>query len=196
MGAQRHLPHLHEHDSRAPPPPNDEALTLPLDQEELRMLSIFHKSFNLPGLRFGLVRPVIEDDYYPPDDDFEHDTDADPQPVLPPPQPASRSARNASSSSSQPRRPRPVYEEPDTSEQLSALLQKTRAMHLAADQVLAGEGDAPEIEDEAIGIEDPEPYAQPVHQRQVLSRPGSSSVRPGSSGASKPSSASGRRPRW
>ena len=38
------------------------------------MLAVFHKSFNLPGLRYGLVTPVAKDDYYPPE---EHDTNAD-----------------------------------------------------------------------------------------------------------------------
>ena len=47
---------------------------LPLDREELEMLAVFHKSFNLPGLRYGLVTPVAKDDYYPPE---EHNTNAD-----------------------------------------------------------------------------------------------------------------------
>ena len=204
MGAQRHLPELHDHDTtrdaRPPPPINDDELTMPIDQDELRMLNIFHKSFNLPGLRFGLVRPVLDDDYYPPDEDF--DTEPEPaQPEQPPSMSAVGSQSRSAASSSQPRRPRPVYEEPDSSQQLAALLQKTKAMQLAADKVLAGEGDAPKIddEDEPIGIEDPQDYAAPVHQRKVLSRPGSSSARPSSSGSSKPLSASGRaqpRQRW
>ena len=57
-----------------PRPPDDVGDPLPLDREELEMLAVFHKSFNLPGLRFGLVTPVAKDDYYPPE---EHDTNAD-----------------------------------------------------------------------------------------------------------------------
>ena len=59
-----------------PRPPDDVggADPLPLDREELEMLAVFHKSFNLPGLRYGLVTPVAKDDYYPPE---EHDTNAD-----------------------------------------------------------------------------------------------------------------------
>ena len=59
-----------------PRPPDDVggADPLPLDREELEMLAVFHKSFNLPGLRYGLVTPVAKDDYYPPE---EHNTNAD-----------------------------------------------------------------------------------------------------------------------
>ena len=57
-----------------PRPPDDVGDPLPLDREELEMLAVFHKSFNLPGLRYGLVTPVAKDDYYPPE---EHDTNAD-----------------------------------------------------------------------------------------------------------------------
>ena len=59
-----------------PRPPDDVGATdpLPLDREELEMLAVFHKSFNLPGLRYGLVTPVAKDDYYPPE---EHNTNAD-----------------------------------------------------------------------------------------------------------------------
>ncbi|KAL3894173.1 MAG: hypothetical protein SGPRY_013878, partial [Prymnesium sp.] len=38
---------------------------LVLEREELRMLQIFHRSFNLPGIRLGLVNPVCTDDYFP-----------------------------------------------------------------------------------------------------------------------------------
>ena len=41
---------------------------LVLDKEELEMLQTFHRSFNLPGLRYGLVTPVAKEDYYPPDE--------------------------------------------------------------------------------------------------------------------------------
>ena len=57
-----------------PRPPDDVGDPLPLDREELEMLAVFHKSFNLPGLRYGLVTPVAKDDYYPPE---EHNTNAD-----------------------------------------------------------------------------------------------------------------------
>ena len=54
----------------APPSP-DPTLeeTLPLDKDELRQLEIFHRSFNLPGLRLGLVRPVCTEDYLPEEDE-------------------------------------------------------------------------------------------------------------------------------
>ena len=35
------------------------------------MLNVFHRSFNLPGLRYGLFTPVAKEDYYPPE---EHQT--------------------------------------------------------------------------------------------------------------------------
>ena len=141
------------------------------------MLKIFHKSFNLPGLRHGLVRPVLEDDYYPPD--FEEE----------PPRPAASSSGGGGSSGAR-RSRRPVYEEPDRAAELQALLQQTRAMHLDVDRTLAGEV-AETIDDEAIGEElEPASAAAHAHQRQVLRRPGSS-------GTSKPSSATGRaRGRW
>jgi hypothetical protein len=49
---------------------NDELLPgveqdLVLDRDELQMLEIFHRSFNLPGLRLGLVRPHCSEDYFP-----------------------------------------------------------------------------------------------------------------------------------
>ena len=42
---------------------------LVLDAEELAALQTFHKSFNLPGLRFGLVNAVCRDDHFPPEDE-------------------------------------------------------------------------------------------------------------------------------
>mmetsp|Transcript_39913 Transcript_39913/g.105449 ORF Transcript_39913/g.105449 Transcript_39913/m.105449 type:complete len:162 (+) Transcript_39913:71-556(+) len=62
-----------EHDSQPPPPPVD-PLDLVLDREELEMLKIFHRSFKLPGLQFGLLKPVCYEDYYPEDE--AHDTPA------------------------------------------------------------------------------------------------------------------------
>eukprot|EP00327_Prymnesium_parvum_P006711 CAMPEP_0182819252 /NCGR_PEP_ID=MMETSP0006_2-20121128/12475_1 /TAXON_ID=97485 /ORGANISM="Prymnesium parvum, Strain Texoma1" /LENGTH=175 /DNA_ID=CAMNT_0024945805 /DNA_START=18 /DNA_END=546 /DNA_ORIENTATION=+ len=38
---------------------------LVLEKDELEMLRIFHRSFNLPGLRLGLINPVCADDYFP-----------------------------------------------------------------------------------------------------------------------------------
>lgn len=38
---------------------------LVLEKEELEMLRIFHRSFNLPGLRLGIINPVCVDDYFP-----------------------------------------------------------------------------------------------------------------------------------
>mgnify|MGYP001212668245 CR=1 FL=1 len=40
-----------------------------LDREELEMLNVFHRSFNLPGLRYGLFKPVAKEDYYPLEED-------------------------------------------------------------------------------------------------------------------------------
>ena len=41
---------------------------LALDTEDLRALKIFHRSFNLPGIRLGLVAPVSRDEYFPPEE--------------------------------------------------------------------------------------------------------------------------------
>jgi hypothetical protein len=51
------------------PPPGLGDPTLLLDADELRMLEIFHRSFNLPGLRLGLVKPVCSEDYLPQEDE-------------------------------------------------------------------------------------------------------------------------------
>lgn len=56
-------------------PPLDDGnveLDLVLDREELDMLKVFHRSFNLPGLRHGLLNPVCKDDYFPPEEGDEH----------------------------------------------------------------------------------------------------------------------------
>ena len=50
------------------PDGDDVCLDLVLDREDLDALRIFHKSFNLPGLRFGLLNPICSDDYYPEDE--------------------------------------------------------------------------------------------------------------------------------
>ena len=42
-----------------------ESSDLVLDREDLEALHIFHRSFNLPGLRLGLINPVCADDYFP-----------------------------------------------------------------------------------------------------------------------------------
>ena len=66
-----------------PRPPDDVGVEysdpLLLDREELEMLAVFHKSFNLPGLRYGLVTPVAKEDYYPPE---EHNPNADQPPAV------------------------------------------------------------------------------------------------------------------
>ena len=51
-------------------PPLDAADLEPLvlDPDELKALQIFHRSFNLPGIRLGLVTPVSQDDYFPPEE--------------------------------------------------------------------------------------------------------------------------------
>ena len=56
------------------PPEDIGTEDLVLDPDDLRALQIFHKSFNLPGLRLGLVSPISRDDYYP--DDFEEEGSA------------------------------------------------------------------------------------------------------------------------
>ena len=60
-------------DAAPPPPPpvGVDALDLVLDRDELEMLKVFDKSFKLPGLKHGLLKPVCSEDYYPEDDDFE-----------------------------------------------------------------------------------------------------------------------------
>lgn len=50
------------------PDGDDGCLDLVLDREDLEALRVFHKSFNLPGLRFGLLNPICSDDYYPEDE--------------------------------------------------------------------------------------------------------------------------------
>ena len=42
-----------------------ESSDLVLEREELEMLRTFHRSFNLPGLRLGLINPICADDYFP-----------------------------------------------------------------------------------------------------------------------------------
>ena len=54
-------------DVAPPPPPPVDALDLVLDKDELEMLQIFHRSFKLPGLQHGLLKPVCTDDYFPED---------------------------------------------------------------------------------------------------------------------------------
>lgn len=56
---------LHE---RPPVDEGDPEMDLVLDREELEMLKVFHRSFNLPGLRHGLLNPVCKEDYYPPEE--------------------------------------------------------------------------------------------------------------------------------
>jgi len=56
---------LHE---RPPVDDGDPEMDLVLDREELEMLKVFHRSFNLPGLRHGLLNPVCKEDYYPPEE--------------------------------------------------------------------------------------------------------------------------------
>ena len=55
------------------PPDGVDALDLVLERDELEALQVFHRSFNLPGLRFGLLNPVCDEDYYPPDHEEEED---------------------------------------------------------------------------------------------------------------------------
>lgn len=106
----------------APPAPAAPAaepsaeVDLPLDQEELDMLAIFHKSFNLPGLRLGLVKPVLEGDYYPPDEDFADEA---------PPEPVAEA--------------QDVWEEPSFADELAALRAETQALTMRASAMLPAE---------------------------------------------------------
>uniref|UniRef100_A0A7S4FAT6 Uncharacterized protein n=1 Tax=Chrysotila carterae TaxID=13221 RepID=A0A7S4FAT6_CHRCT len=45
--------------------------SLVLDADELKALQIFHRSFNLPGLRYGLVQPIDKEDYFPPEEEVD-----------------------------------------------------------------------------------------------------------------------------
>lgn len=176
--------------ARHPPPvaAHDAELTLAIDAEEMRMLEIFHRSFNLPGLRLGLVKPVISEDYYPPDeDDFEPDPDEE-EAAAPPP------ARAAPAAAAAPRRQRaPAYQEPDRAAELNALLAQTKGLRLEVDQTLAGEV-ADEVVEEAIELEGATAPGAGAHQRQVRAQRPSSGSRPHSAAGSRPQSAAGSKP--
>jgi len=101
-----------------PTPPAADALDMPLDKDELDMLAIFHKSFNLPGLRHGLIRPVLSTDYYPEEEDEEE-------------QPAAQQRDQRRSE------PRARYEEPSAASQLNELLRNTRNLHLEVRALLS-----------------------------------------------------------
>ena len=216
MGARRETPSRDSFAARfgandgvpvPPPPPTEEVL--PLDKEELDMLAIFHKSFNLPGLRHGLVRPVLDTDYFPEEEEEAVDEQS----------PSGRAAARA---------PRPRYEEPDAVEELKELLARTRGLQLEvnADATLSSihvlahacachheqvddalATDAPTVDDEideAIesAVDQQSTASRPVHgshQRQMrsvrpmsASRPPSSGLRPPSGGAT----ANARPRRW
>ena len=59
-----------------------ESTDLVLDREDLEALRIFHRSFNLPGIRLGLINPVCADDYFPSEErigvDVEPSVDREP----------------------------------------------------------------------------------------------------------------------
>eukprot|EP00966_Prymnesium_polylepis_P168633 3899470-Prymnesium_polylepis.2 len=52
-----------------------ESTDLVLEREDLEALRIFHRSFNLPGLRLGLINPVCADGYFPKEDEAAEDSD-------------------------------------------------------------------------------------------------------------------------
>lgn len=150
-------------------PPSDDALDLVLGRDELDMLEVFHRSFNLPGLRLGLLRPVCTDDYFP-----EEEEAAVVDPAI-----AAEAAAFAARAAN----------EPSAADELAKLLQKSTTLHAAVDEVLEEEIDtAPE----------PEPMVTlprvgtHTHSRSILRRP-SSGVRGGSS--SRPTSSGVRPPR-
>eukprot|EP00316_Scyphosphaera_apsteinii_P021337 CAMPEP_0119313148 /NCGR_PEP_ID=MMETSP1333-20130426/28047_1 /TAXON_ID=418940 /ORGANISM="Scyphosphaera apsteinii, Strain RCC1455" /LENGTH=164 /DNA_ID=CAMNT_0007317905 /DNA_START=18 /DNA_END=513 /DNA_ORIENTATION=+ len=72
MGARRcdeHTATVQAVTAPAVNPPDIDVEPLVLDNDELKALHIFHRSFNLPGLRLGLVNAVSKDDYFPPDEE-------------------------------------------------------------------------------------------------------------------------------
>ena len=169
------------------------AQVLPLDREELRMLEVFHRSFNLPGLRLGLVQPVIEDEYYPEDFEEQHaDADDGQRPHDPP--------EHVSPSHEQRQHANPracaVYHEPDVSAEMSALLAQTRGLHVEAahvldDEEIVEEEDIPSDTghvDEAFRPQQQQQQQQysaaATHTRKVLSRPGSAARPPSAGGSS------------
>lgn len=65
----------------APPPPLD-PLDLVLDRDELEMLEVFHRSFNLPGLRHNLLKPICHEDYFPTEEDCHEPSAAEQLQIL------------------------------------------------------------------------------------------------------------------
>lgn len=162
--------------ARAPaaPPPADVEQDLVLDREELRMLEIFDRSFQLPGLRLGLLKPICSEDYYP-EDEWEEEEQEGAQPG-----PASTSRRSPDGHPSAQRHRRPPPPEPTPADDLRALLTETQRLHLQVDEVL---------EEEIQPMEEPEPISRPTSGAPVRS------VRPHSGLASSARASSGARRR-
>uniref|UniRef100_A0A7S3ATQ5 Uncharacterized protein n=1 Tax=Haptolina ericina TaxID=156174 RepID=A0A7S3ATQ5_9EUKA len=49
---------------------------LVLEREDLEALQIFHRSFNLPGIRLGLINPICADDYFPAEEQVDEEPPA------------------------------------------------------------------------------------------------------------------------
>ena len=147
---------------------------LVLDREELRMLEIFDRSFQLPGLRLGLLNPVCSEDYYP-EDEFEADEDA-PQQQPPPaptrPQPAQATAQPPPQRPPQ-RQPRPKPPpEPSPADELRALLAQTEALKVHTEEVLEEEI-RPEAEESGSARPSSGAYVRTVRPHSASSRPNS-----------------------
>ena len=195
------------------------AETLMLDRDEMQMLEAFHRSFNLPGLKHGLVRAMCEEDWLPPEEDEEVVSSPPPQQQFnepPPPQQQqqqqqqqARRRNPAAPPLVQPRRQVPSYgdDEPEAAKELSDLLARTRGLHMEVGEVLEVEDEVGDEIVEAIAEEEEERYVGTEMERPaalaaagsalisrgpVVRRPGSAAQRPGSSSlGSRPPSSSG-----
>mgnify|MGYP006167550955 CR=1 FL=1 len=149
-------------DMGARPRDPDVEQDLVLDRDELDMLEIFHRSFNLPGLRLGLVRPICSDDYFPEDEAEVDDVEGEPSAPQPPP-------------------------EPTAADELAQLLAQTSMLRSEVDEVLTvDEEDVVEEVEEMVTTK--LPSVAGTHVRSVR-RPGSGArppSRPTSSGARPP----------
>ena len=160
----------------APPPADVQQEDLVLDRDELRMLDIFDRSFQLPGLRLGLLKPICSEDYYP-EDEWEEEEETEgahhgqPAASLPRPSP------DAHPPPQRHRRPPPPAE-PTPADDLRALLAETQRLHAQVDEVL---------EEEIHTMEEPEPIARPTSGAPVRS------VRPHSGLTASARAGSGRR---
>ena len=194
------------------------AETLVLERDEMQMLEAFHRSFNLPGLKLGLVRAVCEEDWLPPEDDAEDTFESLSPPQqqfneLPPPRPPPPQQQqhghpprrhNPAAPPLRPaRRPAVDDDEPEASKELSELLARTRGLTVEAGHVLEDEEMVAEEEEIVEEQEEEEHYmgeelapvsttgSALISRGQVVRRPGSAAHRPCSSAGSRPPSSGG-----